>query len=870
MSENKKKRVVELLEQSLKSKDPELYLSRCGLTDKDFEKNSEINKLLRKCTHLRTLRLNHNQIKKIQGLDTLVGLQTIYLSNNQIITLDGIELLVGLQAIDLAYNQITSIRHLLPFLQRKEKPLRIVWRTANDRRDSIPAGWGEINIEGMSISEPPLETIHQGSEAIINYYNELDKQGSEYLYEAKMLIVGQPRAGKTSLRYKLYDIAAKLPDEDETTRGIDIQQLQFDIKDVNGDSRVFKYNVWDFGGQQIYHTTHQFFLTQRSLYVLVMDTGKDSLGNDDGIINYWLQAVELLGGNSPLLLLRNEKNERHIYIDMPKKRERFVFLSGDYSIDLNALISGTKQYIPERVKEFGQLKDDIENQLKHLPLVGFPMPKNWVNIRNELFDVAKTNPYISKEKYVEICRRFEVVEYERQMELSQLFHDLGIFLHFQHYRRLEDFIILQNVWATDAVFAVLDNKKVQSTNGRFTDINLSDIWQQKGYPKEVHRKLLALMEQFELCYEVDKGKHEYIVPEMLPDKAPESYLWSVHNDLPLHYRYDFMPRGLLTRLIVRLNRHIYVDSDQQSVWKTGLKIDGNSLDCPNTFAEITEAWDNKQLLVRIHGAFSKELMSRLTQEIDMLNNDYFRQLEDSRNTQRSKWYKMIPCNCTECRNTDKKYFFEYQKLLKMKERAILKDRCGQEPFEEVLIQDLLEGVFSRQVDEKIISPKNVIRKVKKIFISYSHEDEEWKDEIGKHLSTLKNQDLINDWTDKKIEAGLWDPQIEEAMESSDIFLLLVTHNFLSSQYITTKEITTAYRLFKKGKATIFPIICDNCEWQLQPVTKKEKKFHPVEEKDMYIWLGLFLSFPRNGKPIKNWPNPQDGFVSVIKELKKHL
>ncbi len=144
--------------------------------------------------------------------------------------------------------------------------------------------------------------IEQGNDAIINYFRELEKQGKDYLYEAKLLIVGQPRAGKTSLRYKLLNSNSMLPEEDRTTRGIDVEPISFNIKDKEGRARLFCYNIWDFGGQQIYQTTHQFFLTHRSLYVLVIDTGNDNTGNDDSNINYWLQAVELLGGNSPAFI----------------------------------------------------------------------------------------------------------------------------------------------------------------------------------------------------------------------------------------------------------------------------------------------------------------------------------------------------------------------------------------------------------------------------------------------------------------------------------------------------------------------------------------------------------------------------------------
>lgn len=159
---------------------------------------------------------------------------------------------------------------------------------------------------------------------------------------------------------------------------------------------------------------------------------------------------------------------------------------------------------------------------------------------------------------------------------------------------------------------------------------------------------------------------------------------------------------------------------------------------------------------------------------------------------------------------------------------------------------------------------------KKIFISYSHKDKRWKEKLQSNLSSLRNQGFLVDWDDRQIEAGMWDSQIETAMENTDIFLLLVTHNFLSSSYITSKEITKAYSQFKAGKAKIFPIICDACAWQLQPITKTEKEWHPTQNKEMYVWLGKFQPFPEDGKPIKKWSNQQDAFLDITNQLMKIL
>ncbi|WP_198174837.1 leucine-rich repeat domain-containing protein [Spirosoma arboris] len=820
-------------------------------------------KYLENIVKLKNLDLSYNKIKDIKFLQNLISLQSLDLSSNEIKNIAFLKNLLNLRILNLRNNRISDISHVLPLL-KKEKPLLVSLKTFDYK--------GKLNISDNDLVSPPIEIAKQGNQAILHYFDELEKQGTDYLYEAKMLIVGQPRAGKTSLRYKLFEQQSVLPPEEATTRGIDIQSLTFIMNDQDNKAQQFTYHAWDFGGQQIYQSTHQFFLTHRSLYVLVMDTGKDSFRNDDSTINYWLQVVELLGGNSPVVLLRNEKNERTFSVNLPSKKARFAFLKNDYGIDLNALIPNTPAYKVDQDRAFKQFRDTIEMELKHLPLVGFPMPKNWIKIREALQSLSQQKPYIYWSEYSQLCQDHAVAEYERQLELSSIFHDLGVFLHFQDYYTLKEFIILQNVWATDAVFAVLDSPLVKASKGKFTDKDLAAIWQKKNYDPSIHHRLLALMMQFELCYQVDNYfTHEYIVPEMLTKESPDNYTWTPRHDLPLHYRYDFMPKGILTRLIVRLHPHISRDKkNQQVVWKSGVNIDGTTMDCPTTFAEITEAWDNEQLLVRVQGKFPKELMSKITFVIDSINSDFFKQVSRDPASQKSKWYKMIPCVCSICKINPDKHFYEYSKLLERKEYGRLTIECDRKPFETVSINELLEGIFSEKLAHHTQS-ENMENSPKKIFISYSHKDEKrWKNKIITHLAPLKNQDLIESWNDRQIEAGLWDLQIEKAMEEADIFLLLITANFLASNYISSKEIATAYRRFKEGTARIFPVICDACKWELQPVTKTEKEFNSVTNKEMYVCLGQFQAFPKDARPIKSWTNIQDGFLDVINQLEKHL
>jgi GTPase SAR1 family protein len=152
--------------------------------------------------------------------------------------------------------------------------------------------------------DPPQEIAAQGNEAILNYFAERARGQIDHLYEAKMLVLGEGGAGKTSLIRRLYKPGTDLPAEKDTTHGIEIHKHKFKLR--NG--RTFRLNVWDFGGQQIYDATHQFFLTQRSLCVLLDDTRKDHKSVSDDGFRYWLELIEVFGGHSPTLIFQNEKD----------------------------------------------------------------------------------------------------------------------------------------------------------------------------------------------------------------------------------------------------------------------------------------------------------------------------------------------------------------------------------------------------------------------------------------------------------------------------------------------------------------------------------------------------------------------------------
>lgn len=136
----------------------------------------------------------------------------------------------------------------------------------------------------------------------------------------------------------------------------------------------------------------------------------------------------------------------------------------------------------------------------------------------------------------------------------------------------------------------------------------------------------------------------------------------------------------------------------------------------------------------------------------------------------------------------------------------------------------------------------------KLFISYSHEDEHLKDQLIKHLSSLRRENIIDSWNDKQLLPGeKWDEEIKNALYSCNLVLLLVSPDFLSSDYIQNTELKISFERYNNSEIKITPIILRPCHWKDSPI-------------------GELIALPRDAKPITTWNNIDEGFLSAIQGL----
>ena len=108
----------------------------------------------------------------------------------------------------------------------------------------------------------------------------------------------------------------------------------------------------------------------------------------------------------------------------------------------------------------------------------------------------------------------------------------------------------------------------------------------------------------------------------------------------------------------------------------------------------------------------------------------------------------------------------------------------------------------------------------KIFISYSHKDEKFKDELVKMLAGLQRRGVIDTWQDRRIEPGEeWFKAIKQAINECDMALLLVSADFIASRFINGEELPDLLKRREKEGMIVIPIIVRDCLWQSEPVLK---------------------------------------------------
>ncbi len=161
---------------------------------------------------------------------------------------------------------------------------------------------------------------------------------------------------------------------------------------------------------------------------------------------------------------------------------------------------------------------------------------------------------------------------------------------------------------------------------------------------------------------------------------------------------------------------------------------------------------------------------------------------------------------------------------------------------------LIDNIPASSVKPELTSDSE--NQVIEVFFSYAHEDEHLRNELAKHLKLLERQGVISAWYDREITAGTeWKDQIDEHLESAKVILLLVSADFLASDYCYDVELKRAMKRHKAKEARVIPIILREVDWKGAP-------------------FGKLQSLPKNAEAVTNWSNRDQAFADIARGIRR--
>ena len=420
---------------------------------------------------------------------------------------------------------------------------------------------------------------------------------------------------------------------------------------------------------------------------------------------------------------------------------------------------------------------------------------------------------------------------------------------------------------TNGIYKILNAPRLAERRGDLCVADAKEMLDAGEYPAAMHGFLFDLMKKFELCFSFPDADGRYLIPELLTKDEPElggefepprltaSRRRQRVDDggdsegadacgLPLNetgclnfqYHYPVLPEGLMPRFIVRT--HVLSEPIPQHRWRTGvvLQFEGNRA------LVKADVQDNK-VFVSVAGpaAGRRRLLAVIRSDFESIHRGFFQKLEP---------VEMVPVP------SHPDVVIPYRELVVMEESDTTE-------FPKVVagkvltldVRELLNGV-----DIPLKGPVSRTTRLRlgfeageqplRVFFSYSHKDEGLRNELETHLKLLQRQGLISSWHDRKIMASEdWGQMIDDNLEAADIILLLVSADFIASEYCYEKEMKRALERHVAGEARVIPVIVRDVNWQKAPFANIQ-------------------ALPKDALAVTKWPDRDSAWRNVAEGIER--
>ena len=549
------------------------------------------------------------KLKDLLPLAGLISLEKLLLYGSEnLFDLSSLSNLISLKHLDL--EDCTGLRQFAPLVP-------------------LLATLESLILHGCTFEDIPVEIYGaKKNENVIAgvraYYADLANGHAEDT-EIRALLLGNGSAGKTQLSRRLrnLDFDRTIP----TTHGIKLESTTIALEESQGPIRL---NLWDFGGQEVYHGTHSLFVQGRAIFLVLWTPELEAVRfyMENGVamshrpLPYWLDYLRAFAGtDNPVILVQSKCDTKALRI-----REVPCGEAGDFTFLLFEQVSAATGYGLDELHI--ALKKAVREALDRRPPL--PIGIGRARVRDRLRDLLSD----SAEQHRTIDRAF----FDQICDDSGGISDRDAFLDFLHYSGVvfyrpgifEGRIILDQNWALEAIYTLFDRTRVLPLlrgYGRFTRADLELlVW--SGYSREEQEIFLGMMEGCGICFktrQLDDKEWEYIAPELLPDwsEAKRSILAAPLEALipaaELEVAYAFLHEGILRNYLSRIGRYA---ADAAVYWRYGFTFYEENTGCT---VLLQSDWGGAEtgvgpgkLRLRAWGGNGMQLLSTLVEELKRL------------------------------------------------------------------------------------------------------------------------------------------------------------------------------------------------------------------------------------------------------------
>lgn len=433
--------------------------------------------------------------------------------------------------------------------------------------------YGEgIILTNVQVFSPNISLFYQPRESIQKYYQRL-REHSQIIRETKTIFLGDGGVGKTYTIDRIIDSKKrlKLGYKTDITKGISITHKDFEV-----DGQAITIHFWDFGGQQIMHSMHRCFLTNNTIYVIVLSGRTEDMQRR---LDYWMTGLNTFtSGKCPVILLENRflgKSTQGINSEQIMRRYPNVY----------KVLSFSAQDSSD--EEFMLLQNEILRLAVSNSLYGEKIGKLWADVK---FRLENSNEaYLTEREYISMCG--DQIDANERLNILTWFNDLGVSFSYHSDKEhivLHDYVVLNPEWATNAIYAIITNGQKWTDNGMINSEQIEEILRQTHFFVNPIRKnnplhycgtdityILALMDKFKISYQISDGQE--FIPSLCPNNEPPNMKMFM-DECDIHYelQYSYLPINILHELMIDLYQDLMAGKNW---WYSGVMFYSTAYRC---------------------------------------------------------------------------------------------------------------------------------------------------------------------------------------------------------------------------------------------------------------------------------------------------